>query len=56
MTTPQNAEHTMGSPKRKKHETYDLNPSPAAQTKLQKTIPENAECTIGSPKKRKHET
>jgi hypothetical protein len=43
MTTPQNAEHTMGSPKRKKHETYDLNPSPAAQTKLQKTKLQNTQ-------------
>jgi len=27
---PQSAECTMGSPKRRKHETQDLNPSPVA--------------------------
>jgi len=34
-------EHTMGSPKRRKHEIKDLNPSPATQSKSCKEMGEN---------------
>jgi hypothetical protein len=48
----------MGNPKRRKHETHDLNPSPVAQSKLHKEMgtPKSAERTMGNPKGRKHET
>jgi hypothetical protein len=39
-TTPKSAEHTMGSPKRRKHKTMDLNPSPVARTKSCKEMGE----------------
>jgi hypothetical protein len=41
-TTPESAEHTMGSPKRRKHKTEDLNPSPVAQSKLGKEMGKTA--------------
>ncbi len=49
-TTFDNAKCTMGSPKRRNHETRDLNPSPVAQNKLCKEMGKKSRKTPGLKK------
>jgi hypothetical protein len=44
-TTLESAEPIMGSPERRNHKTYDLNPSSVAQSKSCKKMGENLEKT-----------